>query len=194
MFLFNAHVNGQTSSDDIVFDADLTNMFALTVTAGGNQNAVFVTTVDYNAGIPVVGFSTVQVESTDNWNCSINASNQYFNNGTGVGNLPVNNVGLWCEALGTNTWGAGGEINLSQGNVDITTAYGITDVATPLFEWSGTGSNAGGVAENEFQLNWAMGTMDGTMNPTSMMTQIANGDFTLGTYTTTITLTATVAP
>ncbi|HEY9113524.1 MAG TPA: hypothetical protein VIN10_02415 [Bacteroidales bacterium] len=188
---FNLHILAQTDTDDVIFNADLQNVFAITVTSGNTQNAVFDTPAEYNLGINAVGTSVFQVESTDDWYCDLNANGVNFNPVTGSGNLPVDNIGYWLEAIGSNTFGA--ELVLTQSNSSLATSKSVTAVPVRIIDL-GSSSNAGGQAENEFNLNWTMGTMQGDMHATSMMDQIANGDFTLGTYTTTITLTATQIP
>lgn len=190
ILFFSARMTAQVT-DDVIFNADLVNVFAITVTAGDVQNAVFDTPAEYNLGINAVGTSVFQVESTEDWYCDLNAAAANFTPVTGSGNLPVDNIGYWLEAIGSNTFGT--ELVLTQSNSSLATSKSVTAVPVRIIDL-GSSSNAGGQTENEFNLNWTMGTMQGDMHATSMMDQIANGDFTLGTYTTTITLTATQIP
>jgi hypothetical protein len=59
-------------------------------------------------------------------------------------------------------------------------------------------NNAGDIDENDYIFHWEMGTMQPgvagkpIMNGTSMFDQLQNGDFVLGTATTTATLTIAV--
>ena len=53
---------------------------------------------------------------------------------------------------------------------------------------NGTG-NAGNAVENAFTIHWEVGTMQGAMNATNMLDHVANGDFVIDTYTTTVNLT-----
>jgi len=186
MLFFNASVMCQlTDNDVVIFNADLQNVFNIQVMTGNTQTALFDTPAEYNLGIPVVGNSTVIVESTDDWYCEISGPDLLP--GTGTGSIPVDNIGLWCESLGAYAFGD--EVTCAY--TSLATCMGITNADQMLWEL-GTGTNAGGAAENNFRLNWAMGTMsNASMHATSMLAQMTAGDFTLGTYQTTITLTAT---
>ncbi len=174
----------QTTDTDVVnFTAILQEVLNLTVTGGQDQTADFDTPDEYNLGIDAVGTTTITVEATGDWFLEVNAAD--FSDGAGA-SIPINNLGLWCESTGLNTIGA-----------EVTCAYtalaspmAIT-VADQMLLDLGAGSNAGGVAENSFNLNWTMGTMNAPMNPSSMLQQLTNNDFILGTYTTTINLTLT---
>jgi hypothetical protein len=54
--------------------------------------------------------------------------------------------------------------------------------------------NSGDETDNQFVLNWLMGTMNGSMNSASMFSQLSDGIFSQGTYTTTVVLTMTEIP
>jgi hypothetical protein len=167
------------------FTATLASILSINVTSGQNQTATFDTPAKYNFGIDAVGTSIVTMESTSNWNLKIRAAN--FTNGGA--SIPINNLGVWCQATGNHNFG--NEVTCSF--TTLATAKGITTTDQILIN-NGTG-NRGNAADNTFNLNWTMGTMNGTMNGASMFAQVANGTIsTLGNYTTTVNLTLTALP
>lgn len=191
MVLIAAHttsVMAQTTDTDVVnFTAILQEVFDITVTSGNNQTATFDTPTLYNTGIDVVGQSTITVEATDDWDVQISGPD--FSDGSG-NSIPIDNVGVWCESTGNNSIGA--EVTCAY--TALATCMGIT-VADQMLLDLGTGTNAGDAADNAFNLNWTMGTMNGSMNGNSMLAQVADGTIAaMGTYTTVITLTLTAKP
>lgn len=183
ILFFNARMIAQVT-DDVIFNVDLQNLFTITVEQGDIQLATVVTSADYLGGvIPAPGVSEVSVESTSNWYINISGPNL---TGT-AGTIPVNNIGVYVTD-GTGTFTLGTEYTSPY-----TTAATCMGLATTdqLLVDNGTG-NAGGKVENWFNLNWLFGTMQGGMNATSLLQQIANGDFlSPGQASTTLTLTAT---
>ncbi len=175
----------QTTDTDVVnFTAILQEVLNLTVTGGQDQTADFDTPDEYNLGIDAVGTTTITVEATGDWFLEVNAAD--FSDGGG-NIIPIDNLGLWCESTGTNTIGA----EVSCAFTALASSMGITAADQMLLDL-GAGSNAGGVAENSFNLNWTMGTMNGSMNGLTMLEQLTAGTIgALGTYTTTVNLTLT---
>ena len=180
--------------ENIIFNAILNGAFNLLVQDGDIQTATFNTADDYNLGISETqgtpgidpGFSTIAMEATGNWFLKISAPD--FIPVTGTGIIPIDNVGVWCEATGVHQFG-----------IEVTCAYQSADAALGLSNSDvtlidlGTG-NAGSASDNLFVLHWLMGTMQGSMDPESMFTQLSAGTFSLGTYTTTVVLTMTEIP
>jgi hypothetical protein len=166
---------------------------------GVTQEITFAVAADYNNGVTEAGgiapgFTDISVEATGNWWLSINAPDfqPYAGpNGAGTGFIPIDNLGVWCEATGTHAFGT-----------EVTCAYQSAPAALGLSnppavpELIGLGTdNSGAVADNSFRLHWLMGTMQGSMEATSMFTQLALGTiFSPGDYTTTATLTLTQIP
>jgi len=170
-------------TETVLFTAVLQSVLNLNVTGGATQTATFDTPAKYNLGIDAVGTTTVTMESTSNWNLAISAPN--FTDGAAA-IIPINNVGVWCNATGAHT--IGGEVSCS--NTSLATAMGLTIASQVLID--NLGGNGGTAADNAFTLNWTMGTMNGTMNPLSMFTQLANGTIAnIGTFTTTVSLVLT---
>jgi hypothetical protein len=190
----NASFAQDQDSKNVIFTAYLLGAFNLIVVDGDAQVATFASADDYNFGISETqgnpgidpGFTTVAMEATGNWRLNISA--QDFMPTQGTGSIPINNLGVWCEATGVHQFGT--EVACSHQSADA--ALGVTTSNVTLIDL-GT-ENSGDQTENLFILHWLMGTMQGDMNPASMFSQLANGIFSQGTYTTTVVLTMTEIP
>ncbi len=182
-----ANIQAQATDTDVVnFTAILASVLNLNVTSGQNQTATFDTPDKYNLGIDDVGTTTVTMESTSDWTLEINAAD--FTDGAAA-IIPINNLGVWCEATGTHTIGAEATCSFTT----LATSMGITNTDQVLID-NGTG-NSGDASDNAFNLRWTMGTMNGTMNTASMFDQLSDGTIAnLGTFTTTVNLTLTAIP
>jgi hypothetical protein len=183
----------QQDQENVVFNAILGGAFNLIVVDGDAQTATFASADDYNFGISetqgsriVPGFTTVAMEATGNWYLKISAPD--FMPTTGTGSIPISNLGVWCEATGVHQFGT--EVTCSYQSADA--ALGIANTDVTLIDL-GTG-NSGDQTDNLFILHWLMGTMQGGMNPASMFSQLANGVFSQGNYTSTVVLTMTEIP
>jgi hypothetical protein len=181
----------QGDNESVLFTAYLLGAYNLEIKDGGEQIATFQSANDYNLGVTegagiVPGYTTIGVEATGNWFLDIKAEDFLPSTGTGV--IPINNLGIWCEASGAHQFGT--EVSCSFQDAD--NALGIVNTDTRLIDL--ITDNSGNLDDNEFVLHWLMGTMQGGMNSTSMFFQLSNGDFSLGTYTTTVVLTMTEIP
>lgn len=197
IFAFQFALFAQTveDTDDVIFNAHLLETFDIEVTAGGTQEITFATPADYNLGVTqltggiVSGNSVVTVNATANWDITIEAPD-FVPGGAnpGTGTIPINNLGYWIESIGTYSFGD--ELTLPNGNDASLTSLAMSN-APVIVIGSGTG-NTGGEAENTFRFNWEMGTMRnnpaGPMNATTMFSQLAGGQFSLGDFTTTAVL------
>jgi hypothetical protein len=180
--------------ENVVFTAILDGAFNLVVQDGSVQTATFASANDYNFGISETqgtpgidpGYTTVAMEATGNWFLKISAPD--FSPLTGTGSIPINNLGVWCEATGVHQFGT--EVTCSYQSADA--ALGLSNTDVTLIDL-GT-ENSGDQTDNLFVLHWLMGTMQGTMNPLTMFNQLANGQFSQGTYTSTVVLTMTEIP
>ena len=165
------------------FQAILQDVTLIEVTGGNAIIVTFATADDYNDGFDViVPISTVEVTALLDWDMTI-AAPDFVIQGGGPETIPINNVGVWCESTGTFPFG--GELVCAY--TTQTTPLGLTVASQPLIT-NGTG-NAGDPSETSFNLNWEMGSQNGSMLQTSMFDQLSNDDFTVGTYDTQITLT-----
>jgi hypothetical protein len=187
---------GQINPDveNITFNADLQGAFNLEVQDGRDQLATFRSAEDYNFGISETigtpgiepGYTTVYMEATGNWNLKIHSAD--FSPTTGTGSIPISNLGVYCEASGVHQFGT--EVTCNHQSPDAalglsTTDYTLIDLLT---------DNSGDQNDNLFVLHWLMGTMQGSMNTASMFSQLSDGIFSQGQYTTTVVLTMTEIP
>ncbi len=175
------------STDVVNFVAILQDVTSITVTAGNDIEVTFATSADYNDGFDViVPVSTVEVVALLDWDMTISAPD--FTNDDGGGDIiPIGNVGVWCESTGTFTFGA----ELVCAYTTQTTPLGLSSTVDQDLITNGTGNN-GDASENSFNLNWEMGSGEGSMETATMFEQVADGTIaSLGTYTTVITLTLT---
>ncbi|MCF8234473.1 MAG: hypothetical protein K9G67_05570 [Bacteroidales bacterium] len=172
-----------TDTDVVNFTAILQSVLNINVTSGQDQTATFDTPDKYNLGIDAVGTTTITVESTSNWDVKINAAD--FSDGA-TALIPIDNLGVWCEATGAHQIGT--EVTCDY--TSLANAMGIT--ATDQTLLGNGGENSGDAADNAFNLNWTMGTMNGTMNAASIFQQLSDGTIAnIGTFTTTVNLTLT---
>ncbi len=187
MLLFSVNILAQdTDTEEVTFTAILESVLNLNITGGETQEAVFDTPDKYNFGIDAVGTTTVTVESTANWNLQVRADDF---SGPETFIIPINNVGVWCESTGA--YNIGEEV-LSDYTA-LGDALGLLETDQMLLD---NGSdNSGDASDNSFNLNWTMGTMNGSMNELSIFQQLSNGTIGgIGTYNTTIVLTLTALP
>ena len=181
-------------AENVVFNAILGGAFNLIIQDGDIQTATFTSADDYNIGISETqgipgidpGFTTVAMEATGNWYLKINAPD--FSPITGTGSIPINNLGVWCEATGIHQFGT--EVTCAYQSADA--ALGILNTDVTLIDL-GT-INSGDATDNLYVLHWLMGTMQGSMNTSSMFSQLSAGIFSQGTYTTTVVLTMVEIP
>jgi len=181
----------QVTEQEVLFNAHLLSTFNLNLTGGGTQEITFTVAADYNNGVtgPALngidpGNTTITVEATEPWYITIECDDDNFAEVTGTGDIPVDNVGVYCAATGTYQFGTEVECDY----VSTATILGLTMAPVTLI-YNGSG-NAGDATDNMYTLNWEMGTMrNASMHATSMFDQMALGDFTTGDYTMTSTLT-----
>lgn len=184
----------QTDDEDVIFNAILAGAFDLIVLDGNVQTATFTSATDYNIGISETqglpgidpGFTTIAMEATGNWYLKISAPD--FSPVSGSGSIPIGNLGVWCEATGVHQFGT--EVACSHQSADA--AHGLTTTDYTFINL--ITDNSGDQSDNQFVLHWLMGTRQGTMNTASMFSQLSDGLFTQGTYTTTVVLTMTEIP
>ena len=177
--------------ENVIFNAILGGVFDLIVQDGDAQTATFISADDYNFGVSETmgtpgidpGYTIVTMEATGNWYLKISA--QDFLPVTGTGSIPINNLGVWCQATGVHQFGT--EVTCLYQSADA--ALGLLNTDVTLIDLAAGNSNSGTSADNTFRLNWLMGTMQGSMNPESMIIQLSNGLFSQGTYQTTVVLT-----
>ncbi len=174
-------------SDDVIVHAILQDVTTITVVTGDDITFTFANSDDYNFGFDVNSVpSQIEIVALLDWTLSLSANGDFMNDDAGGSYIPIENLGVWCADPGNHKFGA--EVDCAY--TTITTPIGVTDVDQLLID-NGSG-NHGDAADNWFTLNWEMGSMNGSMEPTSMFTQIAAPASPIvvpGDYTTTVTLT-----
>jgi hypothetical protein len=198
LFALQFALFAQDDQEVVVFNAHLLDIFNLNVD-GIDQEITFAIADDYNLGVTeaggiVPGFTLISVEASGNWWLSINAPDftPYDGpNGAGTGTIPINNLGVWCEATGDHDFAD--EVTCAHQSDAF--ALGLeNEPAAPELIGNGSG-NAGDISDNSFTLHWLMGTRQGSMNlTTTMFDQMSAGVFGPGDFTTTATLTLTEIP
>jgi hypothetical protein len=184
-----------TDPGTVYFGASLGSVFKLRVEDGQNQLATFLSADDYDFGVSEImgtpgidpGTTTISMQASANWQLKINALD-FFPTISGTGSIPINNLGVYCEAIGIHQFGT--EVFCAYTSDDA--ALGLANSDVVLIDM--LTDNSGNQDENRFVLHWLMGTMQGTMNSASMFTQLSAGIFTEGQYTTTVNLTMTEVP
>ncbi|MBW6460821.1 MAG: hypothetical protein K0B08_09625 [Bacteroidales bacterium] len=189
-FSFGSKAQVQVDDDIVIFNAHLLENFTLWVD-GEVQDIVFQFPVQYNEGVEegtgiTPGFTDLTVDATGDWRLTIGAPHFTPTGGGASEFIPIDNLAVWCSEAGTATFG----VNVLCPYIDNETV--LTMPLSPdseiLFD-VGPNGNIGGNDANAFRLHWVMGTGQTGMNPLTMFQQLAAGDFTLGDYTTTATLT-----
>lgn len=139
---------------------------------------------DYIYGIPNSGQSTfIRIGAIYDWKLQFRADQLMFYGTNDASHLmELNNVGVRVEAQGNNLDDGSNIINYAK---MAPLALESNDVTLLT---KGVLSNKGYHYENQFYLNWEMGTRNGNMNQIRMLDQLLAND----TYTLTITLTLSV--
>lgn len=189
---FGSRVMAQTDTAHVIFNAHLLEVLDISVFSGATQEITFGTAASYNTGVwaangIVPGMSEVRVDATMNWDMTIECPDfQPYGANGGPGSIPIDNLGVWCEAIGTFTFN--NQVNCLY--TSAATSLGLDPIAAPLI--TNNNGNAGDFNENRYRLNWRMGTRDnGSMNTATMFDQMQLGTFGIGDYTTTAILTVT---
>jgi hypothetical protein len=126
------------------------------------------------------GFSDITVEATGNWDLTIICPN--FVGGGGTDEVPIGNLGFTVTDQGDHN---DGDEVIHTGS----TVQQLTVTDDPLISLNPGFSNIGDASDNAWRLTWEMGTpVIATAMGGTMFDQIAEGDFPVGDYTTTATL------
>ena len=187
----------EDTTETVIFNAVLGGVFDLIIQDGEIQTAYFNTADDYTYGVSETqgspgiepGFTTISMVSTGNWYLTISSSDFLPIGGGATGSIPILNLGVWCEATGVHQFGT--EVTCAYAD-DPNNALGLIESPVTLIDL--LTENSGFENDNLFILHWLMGTMQGSMEPTSMFLQLSNGLFTQGTYSTNVILTMTEIP
>ena len=158
----------------------------INIVSGYSIEFVFDEFDEYVNGIPNSGQSTfIRIGAIYDWKLQFKASQLIF---TGLNDathqMELNNVGVQVDSQGTNQDDGSNIINYAQ---TVPLALESNDITLLT---KGALSNKGYHYENQFYLNWEMGTRNGNMNNESLLEQIIPND----TYTLIIYLTLSLYP
>jgi hypothetical protein len=156
----------------------------INIVTGYSIEFVFDEVDDYINGIPNSGQSTfIRIGAIYDWKLQFKADQlMFYGTNDASHQMELNNVGVKVEAQGTNLDDGSNIINYAK---LATLALESNDVTMMT---KGVLSNKGYHYENQFYLNWEMGTRNGNMNQTRMLDQLLAPD----TYTLNIILTLSV--
>jgi hypothetical protein len=161
---------GQAVTDNAVIPVSITlnSILRLSVTSGGNIQFVVNTIDQYENGIPNASqyTTTFQVASSRNFEVTLGAEDQTFVGlETGSTSLALDNVGYTMGGTGTGT--VPGSL---QALVALVDGLGAS-TATTIVD-----GDAGAAADNIYEIQWELGTMETGMNPTSLLEQSLDAD------------------
>jgi len=167
---------GQAVNDQAIIPVSVTlnSILRLTVVSGGNIDFVVNTIDQYTSGINAGGgdaryHTKFTVSASQDFDVTIRAEDASFLGQDNAANtMPLNNVGLSIDdsdaggVAGTNWDLAVGVLALTNAAQDI--VIGIANAA------------AGDAAQNNFTIQWQLGTMQGAMNGSSLLAQSLTPD------------------
>jgi len=171
-----------TDSEMITITANLNTSLFLDMGSAGYMPVEFDfnTLEDYNNGLGGYDnwdyYHMAGISSTSNWKFGVKAVSD-FTHSDGSTTMSLDNLGITIGWNGSNT---------IQNNAE-EAPLAISSNETILVEHDGTNSNAGDFYDNEFNIFYEMGTMNGNMNSESIFEQ----DLKKGTYTVDIEFIAT---
>lgn len=187
----------QPVSDQAVIPMAITvnSILRLNVVSGGNIEFVFNTISEYQSGLSGSRYTTtITVASSGNWALDLDASTANFVSDGAAGIIPLDYVVYNLTNNGaTYTIGAAAGTDNTVYNADVAgvgtpSAPAVySDLTqTPGFHVLESGiGNAGGISENNFDINWECGTGNGT---TQSGNTISDAGATTGRYSTNILL------
>jgi hypothetical protein len=179
--LISGAAMAQPVSDRAVIPLGVTlvQILRIHVTNGGNIEFVFNDINDYKQGINNVngnGFYTSRVEiaSSTNWQLDMGAEDANLLGTDNPANvMALNNVGFTCLWGGANVCcGPANDVDNTGAYTDNISAAGAPLRSNALLQYTGTGTvilfttgatgNGGDVTDNFFDIQWEVGTHDGT--------------------------------
>lgn len=148
----------------------LNSILRLNIVSGGNIDFAYNNLMDYQNGIPNSNAYDTRftVASSQDFQVDMYVEDDVFigtdyaDTSGGSHTMPLNNVGFITEYVGG---GVDGDYTYN------TSALGLTSGETTIVSPAGANSIAGPVTQNDFIIHWESGTMNGTMNGTTMLSQ-----------------------
>lgn len=187
-FFIGILAQSQTVERPVKFSSKLHEILDLEISNNDNtMDFIFQNTSDYNHGIalPPSKVTEVSIEATINWQLKIRSLTKQFTTAfPESGNIPLNNLGYWIHPSGRHDQK---QLNIKAHSVATINKIHNTN-KTCICTKPGETSVGDGTA-NRFQMMWEIGTMHGNMNPRSILKQMGDGTFSLGTHLLTVEMT-----
>lgn len=174
-------------SDDIQISAAFSSSIDLTVTDGANISFVVASLDHYTNGLkdPTAYSSTFEINSSVEYKVDLVATD--FADASG-NILDVDNFGYYLESIGTNRPGR----NLKMlGTATNPSHYALLGNDETIIKSNGQG-NVGTADKNRFKVHFELGTSD--VRGISSLPALIDQNIAPGTYSSTVTLTASAMP
>ncbi len=175
MLLLSQAGFGQAVNDQAIIPVSVTlnSILRLTVVSGGNIDFVVNTIGQYTSGINSGGGdaryqTNFTVSASQDFNVTIRAEDANFLGQDNAANtMPLNNVGLDLSETGSGAdpgnWALPGTV--------LALTNGAQNIVTGV-----VGAAAGGADKNNFTIRWRLGTIEGAMNPSTLLAQSLTPD------------------
>jgi hypothetical protein len=154
----------------------LNSILRLNIVSGGNIEFVVNTIDQYTNGIAPNALYETQftVASSVDFDVRMYAENATLLGSDNIANsMPLNNVGYTVSVAGSGAEGTAWTIPTISGanTVEALTSVAATDIIIGIVN-----AAAGNVAKNAFIVEWQLGTVQGTMNATTLLHQSLPAD------------------
>ncbi len=175
MLLLSQAGFGQAVNDQAIIPVSVTlnSILRLTIVSGVNIDFVVNTIGQYTSGINFGGgdarYQTdFTVSASQDFNVTIRAEDANFLGQDNAANtMPLNNVGLDLSETGSGAdpgnWALPGTV--------LALTNGAQNIVTGV-----VGAAAGGADKNNFTIRWRLGTIEGAMNPSTLLAQSLTPD------------------
>lgn len=171
----------QPVADNAVIPVSVTlhSILRLNVTSGGNIEFIVNTLDQYTNGIPnsTRYTTTFTVASSLDFDVEMYAEDGTFigsDDATTANTMALNNLGYAVESTGGGTVGATDNYQICGAVANPSTVRAITNGAFEIVSSvpaPGGAGGAGDINQNRFEVQWELGTGNGTMTTTPLLTQ-----------------------
>lgn len=174
---------------NVLFNAYLGNVLDLDIVANDKvMEFDFTSTTQYIEGIslPSDEVTEISVEASVDWKVQLEAQTATFSSqGEATGSIPLNDLGFYVVETGAHT----AEDELIIIALDIPSTKMVTSDAVTVIDVKPGEHNIGDAWDNRFRFMWQMGTGNGDMSDETLLDQMEQGQFSVGTHTLVVLLT-----
>ena len=174
-FLACGSIFAQAVQDNVVIPVSVTlnSILRMNVTSGGNIEFIVNTMEQYQNGISESPryTTTFTVASSLEFDVLLNAETDFIGSDdfSASNTLTIDNLGYIMEVGGTGIEGTNWDITSTA------TVSAVTLAQAPIIQSLG-GLGAGDINQNKFLIKWRLGTMEGTMNTNTLISQSIPSD------------------